>query len=143
MSFRRTLCALTAATIFGLNSFSAFPYSQNTKHGFYGASFAFGDVDRDGLTDMVVANGSTVSYFRNKDGSTFEYKQKVYTSKKKEKMEVTLLTIKGESQLIIMSPSEFKTYRVNNKGIFEEKDFELEWMEDDSEEEPKPIKDAV
>jgi len=143
MSFRRTLCALTATAMIGLNSFFAFPYSQNVKHDLNNMAFAFGDIDGDGLTDMIVANDSSVSYFRNVGNSQYQKKQTIYTSKDKKKANIFLLTIKGEPQLTIITSSEFRTYKLNNRGMFEEHEFEPEWQYDDPEEEPKPIKDVV
>ena len=134
----------TGLTLAALSGMPAYASYRNLESDFENSSFAFGDIDRDGLTDMIVASDSAVTYFRNKRYSNFEYKQRIYTAKKKEKINIALLTIKGKSQLVIITPSEFKIYKLNGRGRFEEKEFGLEWMEDEpEEEESKPVKDVV
>ncbi len=110
--------------------------------------FAFGDVDNDGLTDVVVAMGPTVTYFRN-TGSTFEYKQFVYKmdkklyQKNKKKVYIHLTpNKKGGLSLIIISPlgiGVYKNYKDGFKQLREFKFLEPEWIED----EQPPLKNLV
>jgi len=145
MSLKQKLLKTVAigTTLAALSGMPAYASYNNTKSGFDGAKFTFGDIDRDGLTDMIVANNSAVTYFRGKGNGAFEYKQRIYTLKDKEKPSVTLTIINGQLELIIFTKSEFKVFKVNEYGRFEESEFELEWMDDTEEEELMPVKDIV
>ncbi len=143
MQFKKTLCALTAAAAIGFAGLPAFSYS--TKPDAESTSLTFYDIDRDGLEDMILSNNSTVAYFKGVGNSSFQFKQKIYTPKNKEKLRVAIIATRGELELVILSGSKIRNYRLN-KGRFEEYKL-IPRVEDEPEDKPdkKPtfLKDSV
>lgn len=122
-----TLASLIGSPAYASYKDSKLPFGEKTVS-------AWGDVNNDGLTDMILGNKNAVIYFRNLGNGGYKYEQLVYTPKKGlksyEEMSLGLINTGKELELIIITPNEFKIFRVNDKGRFEEAD-EIQWMEDD------------
>ena len=91
----------TGLTLTALSGIPAYASHNDSKSNFENNTYEFGDVDEDGLTDMIVGNNSAVIYFRNAGNRRFEYKQKIYTPKNKEKPMITLVTINGKLNCLL------------------------------------------
>jgi hypothetical protein len=124
---------LTLASLIGSPSYAS--YKDSKLSSFWDKTVsARGDVNGDGLTDMILGNKNAVMYFKNLGNGGFQYEQLIYSPKKGlkpyEKMSLGLINIGKELELIIITPNEFKIFKVNDKGRFEEAD-EIQWMEED------------
>jgi hypothetical protein len=103
------------------------------KSGFMNTtSVEYTDVNGDGLTDMIFSSKGSVVYYKSKAYGSFEKEQIIYSEKNpsNDKMRIALIRDKSKLNLIVLVPSGFKQFRLNDQGKFEEFE-DVEWMDDE------------